>query len=401
MSHAHSASEARRARVYVVTVSTSRTVDQDRSGPIIRGRLVEAGHEVVDSALIPDDPAAIREILDAALARGDVDAIVYTGGTGISARDLTVITLRARFDREIVGFGELFRMLSFEQVGAAAMLSSAAAGVVRGRLVFALPGSARACDLALDRLILPELGHMLAELVKEAPLPEARLGGARSAPVEEPSFTDPPTPVHVAPPQPVPPPSPRAAVEVAVHAEPGGAAPPTPDPDAAPATGWSAAVAALGGGVVRGAPFDPPAGLPAGAVDVLAAAGDRAVVTLPDASRWIAYGYPSLHHDSAKVLLVREADLVAEVVALHRWPRRVGLCAEDAGLLPGADAIFDAAHARGFAPPSDAETLLAVEPDAIWVTRGRRAARWDGRQYSEDAPRSSVIASLALRWSQR
>lgn len=124
-----------------------------------------AGHVVTGLVVVRDDAAAIREALERALEAG-ARAVLFNGGTGLAPRDVTLETLAPLFEKAIPGFGELFRMLSFEQVGSAAMLSRAGAGVVRGAVVFALPGSPKAVTLAMERLILPELGHLVREVLR-------------------------------------------------------------------------------------------------------------------------------------------------------------------------------------------------------------------------------------------
>jgi molybdenum cofactor biosynthesis protein B len=152
------------AKVYVITCSDSRTEASDEGGRLIKSRLADRGHVVAGSAIVPDDPARILEELGFARAAGAQVALV-TGGTGLSSRDSTFEAISGVISRPLPGFGELFRMLSFEEIGAAAMLSRAIAGVTReGLLVFAMPGSPAAVKLACDKLILPELGHLLEEL---------------------------------------------------------------------------------------------------------------------------------------------------------------------------------------------------------------------------------------------
>jgi len=155
-----------RAGLALLTVSDTRTEKDDRSGQAIRRLAEAAGHRIVDYRLLPDEPEEIRERVQGWLAREDCDAIVVNGGTGIAARDRTHEAIVRLLDQRLDGFGELFRMLSFEQVGSAAMLSRAVAGIARGKPLFSVPGSPAAAELALTRLILPELGHMLHELRK-------------------------------------------------------------------------------------------------------------------------------------------------------------------------------------------------------------------------------------------
>ncbi|HEV8322459.1 MAG TPA: MogA/MoaB family molybdenum cofactor biosynthesis protein [Myxococcota bacterium] len=145
----------------VLTISDTRTAATDTAGPAIQARLRAAGFAVTEVALCADDPAAIRAIVTSLCARPDVDAVIATGGTGVAPRDQTPEALEPLFERRLDGFGELFRLLSFQQIGAAAMLSRAVAGTVGAKAVFALPGSPAAVALALDRLILPELRHLV------------------------------------------------------------------------------------------------------------------------------------------------------------------------------------------------------------------------------------------------
>ena len=145
----------------VITVSDTRGRKDDASGETIVRRLISAGHAIVSRAWVKDEVSAIRRVARAALRRSDVDAVLVTGGTGIAPRDRTPEALSALLDQELPGFGELFRMLSHRQVGSAAWLSRAGAGVARGRLVVWLPGSTKAVELAMVKLVVPELDHAL------------------------------------------------------------------------------------------------------------------------------------------------------------------------------------------------------------------------------------------------
>lgn len=151
-------------RVVVITLSDTRTPETDRSGQAIAELLAAAGHAVVERVLIRDEAESLREALASALARADVDAVITTGGTGIMRRDVTIPVVMPLISTPLPGFGELFRMLSWEQVGPAAMLSRAAGGVAHGKLLFALPGSTQAVELAMSKLIIPELKHLIREL---------------------------------------------------------------------------------------------------------------------------------------------------------------------------------------------------------------------------------------------
>jgi len=149
-------------RCFVLTISDTRSEATDTSGRAIAELLDAAGHVVIERALLRDEP---REVRDAIAARlGTVDAIITTGGTGITSRDSTYEAINGLLEKRLDGFGELFRVLSYEEIGSAAMLTRAAAGVARATAVFMLPGSENAVRLALTKLIAPELGHVVREL---------------------------------------------------------------------------------------------------------------------------------------------------------------------------------------------------------------------------------------------
>jgi len=143
----------------VVTVSDSRTAETDTNGAWLRGAIAAAGHADGGYRVIRDEPAQVAAALDELVGEG-ARIVIFNGGTGIAPRDTTYDVLARRIEKPLPGFGELFRMLSWEQVGAAAMLSRATAGVYRGRVVFSLPGSPAAVQLAWEKLIAPEIEHV-------------------------------------------------------------------------------------------------------------------------------------------------------------------------------------------------------------------------------------------------
>jgi molybdenum cofactor biosynthesis protein B len=163
---AHRAAAPESVRCAVLTVSDTRTPDTDTSGGLIRESLGLAGHKVVAYRIVPDEPDQIRAVLADWLAREEIQAILSNGGTGIAARDTTYDAIAGMLEKRIDGFGELFRMLSWQEVGAAAMLSRAVAGVAHGTLIVAMPGSTNAVRLAMTRLVTPELGHLVYEIAK-------------------------------------------------------------------------------------------------------------------------------------------------------------------------------------------------------------------------------------------
>ena len=160
----HKAHAPARVGCFVVTVSDTKTDATDTSGALIRELLVAAGHAVAGSAIVKDEPADVTRLVREACAREDVQVVVLTGGTGITSRDSTFEAVEGLLDKRLPGFGELFRMLSYEEVGAAAMLSRAQMGVHARRVVVSLPGSPNACRLALEKLLIPEIGHLVREL---------------------------------------------------------------------------------------------------------------------------------------------------------------------------------------------------------------------------------------------
>jgi molybdenum cofactor biosynthesis protein B len=162
----HKAHAPTRVSCFVLTISDTRTLETETSGRAIADLLAEHGHAVVDRTIVRDEPTEVARLVRDHAARHDVEAIITTGGTGLSRRDATYEALVTLFDKRLEGFGELFRALSFEAIGPPAMLSRACAGVVNGRILFALPGSEHAVRLAMTRLILPELGHIRRELTK-------------------------------------------------------------------------------------------------------------------------------------------------------------------------------------------------------------------------------------------
>jgi molybdenum cofactor biosynthesis protein B len=145
-------------KVGVVTASDTRTPENDKSGATIREMFESAGHKVTYYEIVPDAPSKIANAIITHLP--ELDAIVVNGGTGLTSRDVTADVVRSLVDRELEGFGELFRALSYQDIGAAAMLSRAIAGVRNKRFIAALPGSTAACRLAMEKLILPEIGHI-------------------------------------------------------------------------------------------------------------------------------------------------------------------------------------------------------------------------------------------------
>ena len=167
MSHAeHRAAAPSHIRCYVITVSDSRTEDTDTGGRLLRELLTEGGHLVLGHTIVRDDPAILRAAIERQLNVTEVQAVITTGGTGISRRDGSYEVVTELLDKRLDGFGELFRSLSFAEIGPSAMLSRACAGTARGKILVSLPGSQNAVRLGLTKLILPELGHLVREVTR-------------------------------------------------------------------------------------------------------------------------------------------------------------------------------------------------------------------------------------------
>ncbi|MHB9146555.1 MAG: MogA/MoaB family molybdenum cofactor biosynthesis protein [Symbiobacteriia bacterium] len=164
--HEHAAESLGAIRCGLLTVTDSRTEATDESGALMKEMVAAAGHRVTRYTLLPNDEALVRAEVESWLDAGDIDAILITGGTGLSSRDRTIEAVRPLLEKELPGFGELFRALSFDEIGAAAIMSRATCGVAKGRVVVSLPGSKAAVRLALEKLLLPQLRHLVQQARK-------------------------------------------------------------------------------------------------------------------------------------------------------------------------------------------------------------------------------------------
>ena len=160
----HKKSGPKTVTLAVLSVSTTRKLEDDKSGAWIKKQARKEGHEVMLHQIVTDDIIAITELVDHVTGRVGPDAIILTGGTGISPRDVTIEAIRPMLDKELTAFGPIFAQLSFEEIDSAAIMSRATAGILKGTIVFCIPGSFKACKLACNQLIFPELGHLLKHL---------------------------------------------------------------------------------------------------------------------------------------------------------------------------------------------------------------------------------------------
>lgn len=159
----HRATSPTRIGCAVITVSDTRTLENDTGGQAVIDRVHQAGHRVLVREIIPDEPSAIQVLIESLQARPDVDAVLMTGGTGISSRDQTFETVSGLLTKPLPGYGELFRMLSYQEIGPAALLSRAIGGLVGRTVVLTMPGSPAGVRLAMEQIILPELAHLVRE----------------------------------------------------------------------------------------------------------------------------------------------------------------------------------------------------------------------------------------------
>lgn len=150
----------------VITCSDSRSPDTDTSGQLIMRLLKEQGHQVMAYHLVKDEPLLIKERIGDALQTAGIQAIIVNGGTGISRRDSTFEAVDGMLEKRLTGFGEIFRALTYQDIGSPAIMTRATAGIIQGRILFSTPGSENAVRLAMEKLILPELGHLVKELTK-------------------------------------------------------------------------------------------------------------------------------------------------------------------------------------------------------------------------------------------
>lgn len=157
----HRKNAPKKIKFGIITVSSSRTLAKDKSGAWIKKRAIKEGHEIVCHKIIPDDAKIIAQTVYAIVRNNDIHALLLTGGTGISGKDVTIEAVRPMFEKELTAFGAIFAQLSFEDIDSAAILSRATAGITENVVIFCIPGSFKACKLACKALIFPELGHLV------------------------------------------------------------------------------------------------------------------------------------------------------------------------------------------------------------------------------------------------
>jgi molybdenum cofactor biosynthesis protein B len=392
--------------VRILVVSTSRTPASDTTGPEIQTRLETAGHRVLERLLVNDDADAIGGTLDRLAAGGATQAVILTGGTGVSGRDVTTDALDGRITRDIPGFGELFRMLSYQQVGSAAMLSRASAGMIGPMAVFSIPGSPAAVELAMDKLILPELRHVVHQASKEPHDHPAPGAVAKTAPKAEP----PPSPKKADKPT-LPPPSGsighlgRTKVGVGSVQDLPGQKTDVAASSADLPSGWQRAIYEVSGKLTKGGwpPIPEELEKVQPVMDILHGAGQKGLLELPGGRTYSIFGFPDLEANNSKVIAMADAYPLPEIVVLSRYPVLTGVLVDTGGLLPSRrdDVAATCEAITGRVPKDRSGQLMAVQGDAVWIARGTRAIKWDGNRETDDGTIKQALATMLLSWVSR
>lgn len=373
--------------------------------------LTEAGYARPRRAVVSAD--RLQRAVQAAAALDG--CVIVVGGLGQGPTDRTRAALTPLFTRPIHGFSDIYRLVSFRDAGASALLHDAIAGYVGPALVVGVPADPASCERAIDEVLLPVLPELLESADSTAAVPS----GARvetspaevSSPDAAPTTDDPAEDEPEADDGPsLPPPQPRWQLgrpAVATEAAPIEAEPPA-DPEAGeiPDRGWKRAVYDLEAEVVRGKAADTPQNLEnfAPFMEILHQAGERARLVLPSGATYDIYGFPDLQRANSKVLAVGWGEPLAEVIALHRYPVQAGLSIDEArGIMPRRDSpIRDLAVAiTGRAPADTSGELFAVDHDAIYIQRGKWVFKWDGRRERQEGNPRQTLVTLALGWHSR
>lgn len=363
--------------VFLGAVPPSDGVSDTSALDALQDRLEHAGMQVTARERLPGDTEALAARIEQLLEERAHHAILLVGGAPLPHPDPLPQVVESFLDPALPGYGELFRMLYFQQVGAQAMRERVTGGLARGIPIFVLPASPQARQLVLDELLLSQLDALRRPLPRSSGEPGPAAGADPSG----------------------------GGLQVEARPSGPGAAPDAPA-DASPAPpGWKGAVQALGGEVETGHWLEIPEVL--AAIDplrnVLEGAGQRGALVLPEGEPLALFGFPDLLRPSSKVLAVGDAAPHGLLVALHRYPRWVGLAVADSRLpLPhphdGVGAICEQRTGR---PCPRAGAVLAVEGSSVYLLDDRRVWSWDGRDIREEGTLRATLVSLTLRWSRR
>ena len=362
--------------VLIGVISSSRSLEQDEGGQALKAGLEKAGLAVVDRVEVGEEPQDIRRFLVSSQDRRDINAVVLVGGVGLARMDHAYETVRDFLDKDFPGFGESLRSLVANQYRSRTYWLRAVAGAVGVLPVYCLPGLPAVCTAAAGQLIAPELSAILKELQRERPDEESIQS---SVPLStEPEVGDVPA-------------LEEPAGEEAQAAE---------EPE--PVEGWQKQLGEIGGAINLDAHPSLPdwlMGLSA-AREVLETSNERGIATLPQ-GEYVAVGFPDLRSPRSRVLLLGQRSPRDEVLALHRWPQKTGVCAPRVGgVIPHRGRMGRTAEeVTGVDFPEDGR-LFAVAGGLVYVLQGATVMSWDGKTKQSLGAEASALASLLLRWSQ-
>lgn len=368
--------EASNSAVLIGVVSSSRSLDHDEGGAAVMAALEKAGIPVVGRVEVGEEPQEIRRFIVAAQDRRDAHAVILVGGTGLSSMDHVYETVRDFVDKDFPGFGESLRSLVASQFRSRSYWIRATAGALGILPVFCVPGNPAVCTAAAEQLVAPELAAILEDLQRERP-PEEEI--QKNVPLS----TEEPDPVS----QQVEDAETEAAEEIGEQSQP---------------EGWKKRLAEIGGVLdLEANPSLPDwiEGLSA-AREVLETSNERGTVKLPQGD-YVALGFPDLRGQRSRVLLLGERSPRDEILALHRWPQRTGICAPRVGgVVPHRGRMGRTAEeVTGVDYPNDGR-LFAVAGGLVYVLQGATVVSWDGKDTQSLGAEAAALASLLLRWSQ-
>jgi molybdenum cofactor biosynthesis protein B len=362
------------ATLSIGVISSSRSLQDDPGGEALTQALEKAGHKVLPRIQVDGSMRAIRRFILDAQDHRSVNVVVLVGGTGLAKFDNSYEAATGFFDKEIPGFAEALRGILMPQLRSKTLGLRAAGGVMGSLLIFVLPGDPAVVQVAGTQLIGPELNDLLAQIHRESPADEDIVEDVEAAPEPE-NDSD------------------EAAAEAEEEAF---------EEEALP-EGWMRQLQEMGGVVARDELPDTPAWLTdlAAANEVLNHAGGRFKVSLPQGD-YVAFGFPDLHSPRSRVLLLGLGSPRGEILALHRWPMKTGICLPRVGgIIPHRGRMGSTANeVTGRDYPGEGR-LFAVDSGTVFILDGPTVQAWNGKNRKDLGREASALASLLLRWSQR
>ncbi|MFK7927460.1 MAG: molybdopterin-binding protein [Myxococcota bacterium] len=374
------------------------TAGADASAGAAAASLTAAGHAIVGTDAVAGSRSALQSAIRAAASAKGCQLVLVLGGCSIGAGQGAPDAIDALTTSAIPGFAQIARLVTYRERGSAAVRSRACASVVGSAVALALPSDADLTSTLLDEVVLPELDAFVAAITGESmPAPTPTDDDVEDAVVED---VDEPV---------LPPPNPSwtlaASGGIAVESAPIDSDEAEVE-DGVPASGWKRALYDLEGELMRGKTPDVPQNIEglAPVMNVLHQAGEYSMMKLPNGNKVMLYGFPDLQRPSSKVILVGWGEPLAEVIALHRYPRQAGLAIDEArGMMPGRDAdVASISEAiTGRAPSDPSGQLFAVDHSSVFIQRGNKVYRWDGKREREEGTPNQALATLVISWHQR